>query len=170
MSYGYGLSVTPLQLAQAYAVLGAGGVRRPVSLRQLDVPPPGEQVIDAAVAHELVGMMEAVVSDEGTARRAAIMGYRVSGKTGTSWKASDTGGYSTNKYMAVFGGVVPASKPRLAAVVVIDEPSGGKFYGGEVAAPVFSSVLSGALRLLAAPPDDLQRMPATTLVQAQDPW
>ena len=170
MSYGYGLSVTPLQLAQAYAVLGAGGIRRPVSLRQLEAPPPGERVIDEAVAQELVRMMEAVVSDEGTARRAAIMGYRVSGKTGTSWKASDTGGYSTNKYMAVFGGVVPASKPRLAAVVVIDEPSGGKFYGGEVAAPVFSAVMSGALRLLAAPPDDLQRMPATTLVQAQDPW
>ncbi len=170
MSYGYGLSVTPLQLAQAYAVLGAGGIRRPVSLRQLEAPPPGERVIDESVARELVRMMEAVVSDEGTARRAAIMGYRVSGKTGTSWKASDTGGYSTNKYMAVFGGVVPASKPRLAAVVVIDEPSGGKFYGGEVAAPVFSAVMSGALRLLAAPPDDLQRMPATTLVQAQDPW
>jgi cell division protein FtsI (penicillin-binding protein 3) len=170
MSYGYGLSVTPLQLAQAYAVLGAGGIRRPVSLRQLEAPPPGERVIDETVANELVRMMEAVVSDAGTARRAAIMGYRVSGKTGTSWKASDTGGYSTNKYMAVFGGVVPASKPRLAAVVVIDEPSGGKFYGGEVAAPVFSAVMSGALRLLAAPPDDLQRMPATTLVQAQDPW
>jgi cell division protein FtsI (penicillin-binding protein 3) len=170
MSYGYGLSVTPLQLAQAYAVLGAGGIRRPVSLRQLEAPPPGERVMDETVANELVRMMEAVVSDAGTARRAAIMGYRVSGKTGTSWKASDTGGYSTNKYMAVFGGVVPASKPRLAAVVVIDEPSGGKFYGGEVAAPVFSAVMSGALRLLAAPPDDLQRMPATTLVQAQDPW
>jgi cell division protein FtsI (penicillin-binding protein 3) len=170
MSYGYGLSVTPLQLAQAYAVLGAGGIRRPVSLRQLEAPPPGERVIDETVANELVRMMEAVVSDAGTARRAAIMGYRVSGKTGTSWKASDTGGYSTNKYMAVFGGVVPASKPRLAAVVVIDEPSGGKFYGAEVAAPVFSAVMSGALRLLAAPPDDLQRMPATTLVQAQDPW
>jgi acyl-homoserine lactone acylase PvdQ len=111
-----------------------------------------------------------VVSEEGTARRAAIMGYRVSGKTGTSWKASQSGGYSTHKYMAVFGGVVPASRPRLAAVVVIDEPGGRAYYGGEVAAPVFSNVMSGALRLLALPPDDLQRMPATTLVQAQDPW
>jgi len=98
------------------------------------------------------------------------VGYRVSGKTGTAWKASEAGGYSTNKYMAVFGGVVPASNPRLAAVVVIDEPTGGVYYGGEVAAPVFSAVMSGALRLLAIPPDDLQRMPATTLVQAQDPW
>jgi len=170
MSYGYGLSVTPLQLTQAYAVLGAGGVRRPVSLRKLDAPPEGESVFDQKVMHELVTMMEAVTSDAGTARRARVMGYRVAGKTGTAWKASETGGYSTNKYMAVFGGVVPASSPRLAALVVIDEPTGGAYYGGEVAAPVFSAVMSGALRLLAIPPDDLQRMPATTLVQAQDPW
>jgi cell division protein FtsI (penicillin-binding protein 3) len=170
MSYGYGLSVTPLQLAQAYAVLGSGGIRRPVSLRRLEVAPEGERVLDATVARELVTMMEAVVSDAGTARRARVMGYRVAGKTGTAWKASETGGYSTNKYMAVFGGVVPASNPRLAAVVIIDEPTGGAYYGGEVAAPVFSAVMSGALRLLAIPPDDLQRMPATTLVQAQDPW
>jgi len=170
MSYGYGLSVTPLQLTQAYSVLGSGGIRRPVSLRKLDLPAAGERVLDEDVARELVTMMEAVVGDAGTARRARVMGYRVSGKTGTSWKASETGGYSTNKYMAVFGGVVPASSPRLAAVVVIDEPRGGAYYGGEVAAPVFSAVMSGALRLLAIPPDDLQRMPATTLVQAQDPW
>ncbi|MGB7905178.1 MAG: penicillin-binding transpeptidase domain-containing protein [Steroidobacteraceae bacterium] len=169
MSYGYGLSVTPLQLAQAYAVLGAGGMRRPVSLRRVDVPPEGERIMDEAVARELVQMMESVVSEAGTARRAAVMGYRVSGKTGTSWKAAD-GGYNSTKYMAVFGGVVPSSNPRLAAIVVIDEPSAGRFYGGDVAAPVFSEVMSGALRLLAIPPDDLQRVPATTLVQAQDPW
>ena len=170
MSYGYGLSVTPLQLAQAYAVLGADGVRRPISLRTVDTPAAGERVLPESVAKELVRMLESVVSDLGTARRAAIMGYRVSGKTGTAWKASETGGYSSNKYLAIFGGVVPASNPRLAAVVIIDEPSAGAYYGGEVAAPVFSSVMSGALRLLAIPPDDLQRMPATTLVQAQDPW
>jgi cell division protein FtsI (penicillin-binding protein 3) len=170
MAYGYGLSVTPLQLAQAYAVLGSGGVLRPVSLRRLDVAPEGERVLDEAVARERVTMMEAVVSDQGTARRARVAGYRVSGKTGTAWKASEQGGYSTNRYIAVFGGVVPASNPRLAAVVVIDEPSGGAYYGGEVAAPVFSTVMAGALRLLAIPPDDLQRMPATTLVQASNPW
>ena len=169
MAYGYGLTVTPLQLAQAYAVLGAGGIRRPVSLRRVDVPPEGERVMDEANARELVQMMESVVSEAGTARRAAVMGYRVSGKTGTSWKAQD-GGYNSTKYMAVFGGVVPASNPRLAALVLVDEPSAGKFYGGDVAAPVFSEVMSGALRLLAIPPDDLQRVPATTLVQAQDPW
>jgi cell division protein FtsI (penicillin-binding protein 3) len=170
MSYGYGLSVTPLQLTQAYAVLGAGGIRRPISLRRVESAPPGEQVLDEPVARELVRMMESVVSDAGTARRASVMGYRVAGKTGTAWKASETGGYSTNKYMAVFGGVVPASNPRLAAVVVIDEPTGGAYYGGEVAAPVFSAVMSGALRLLAVAPDDLQSVPATTLVQAKDPW
>jgi len=170
MAYGYGLSVTPLQLAQAYAVIGAGGIRRPISLRRLDSAPVGERVLDESAATDLITMMEAVVSDAGTARRANIVGYRVAGKTGTAWKASENGGYSTNKYMAVFGGVVPASHPRLAAVVVIDEPTGGAYYGGEVAAPVFATVMSGALRLLAVPPDDLQRMPATTLVQAQDPW
>jgi cell division protein FtsI (penicillin-binding protein 3) len=169
MSYGYGLSVTPLQLAQAYAVLGSGGIRRPISMRKIDTPPAGERVIDDSVARELVRMMQSVVSDDGTARRASVVGYRVSGKTGTAWKASG-GGYSRNRYMAVFGGVVPASNPRLAALVVIDEPSTGHYYGGEVAAPVFSAVMSGALRLLAIPPDDLERVPATTLVQAQDPW
>jgi cell division protein FtsI (penicillin-binding protein 3) len=169
MSYGYGLSVTPLQLTQAYAILGAGGVRRPISLRRVDVPQAGERVLSEPVATELVQILESVVSN-GTARRAAVMGYRVSGKTGTAWKASQAGGYSTNKYLAIFGGVVPASNPRLAAVVIIDEPSAGAYYGGDVAAPVFASVMSGALRLLAIPPDDLQRIPATTLVQAQDPW
>jgi cell division protein FtsI (penicillin-binding protein 3) len=169
MSYGYGLSVTPLQLAQAYAVLGAGGIRRPISLRRVDTPPAGERVLDESVARELVRMMESVVSESGTARRASVMGYRVSGKTGTAWKASN-GGYDPTRYMAVFGGVVPASNPRLAAVVVIDEPSAGRFYGGEVAAPVFAEVMSGALRLLAIPPDDLNSVPPTTLVQAQDPW
>jgi cell division protein FtsI (penicillin-binding protein 3) len=169
MSYGYGLSVTPLQLAQAYAVLGAGGLRRPVSLRRVDVPPEGEQVMQPEVARELVQMLESVVSEAGTARRAAVMGYRVSGKTGTAWKAAD-GGYNSTKYMAVFGGVVPASKPRLAAIVVVDEPSAGRFYGGDVSAPVFAEVMSGALRLLAIAPDDLQRVSPTTVVQAQDPW
>jgi cell division protein FtsI (penicillin-binding protein 3) len=169
MAYGYGLSVTPVQLAQAYAALGANGVRRPVSMRRLEAAPSGEQVLPRAVSTELVGMMEAVVSDEGTARRAAVMGYRVSGKTGTAWKAAG-GGYATSTYMSVFAGVVPATHPRLACVVVIDEPSKGRFYGGDVAAPVFSNVMAGGLRVLAIPPDDLQRVPATTLVQARDPW
>ncbi len=114
---------------------------------------------------EMLRMMESVVSEEGTGTRAALLGYRVAGKTGTSRKA-ENGGYSTDKHMAVFGGVVPASRPKLAAVVVIDEPTGNKYYGGEVAAPVFSNVMAGALRLMGVPPDGLEQLPATTLVQA----
>ena len=113
-------------------------------------------------------MMQEVVSEDGTARRAGVVGCRVSGKTGTAWKASG-GGYSRNRYMSVFGGVVPASNPRLMAVIVIDEPSGGHYYGGEVAAPVFSAVMSNALRPRSASGRPAAR-PATTLVQAQDPW
>ncbi|HWK52496.1 MAG TPA: penicillin-binding transpeptidase domain-containing protein, partial [Steroidobacter sp.] len=165
ISYGYGLSVTPLQLARAYATLGAYGVKRPVSLRKVEEPVPGEQVIDPRVAKELLEMMESVVSTEGSGSRASLMGYRVAGKTGTAWTA-DGGAYSQDRRKASFGGVVPASHPRLAALVVIDEPSGKKYYGGDVAAPVFAKVMAGALRLMGVPPDGLDRLPATTLVQA----
>ncbi|WP_129776704.1 peptidoglycan D,D-transpeptidase FtsI family protein [Peristeroidobacter soli] len=165
ISYGYGLSVTPLQLVRAYATLGAYGVKRPVTLRKVEEPVPGEQVIDPRVAKELLEMMESVVSAEGSGNRAALVGYRVAGKTGTAWTA-DGGAYSQDRYKASFGGVVPASHPRLAALVVIDEPSGKKFYGGDVAAPVFANVMAGALRLMGVPPDGLDRVPATTLVQA----
>jgi cell division protein FtsI (penicillin-binding protein 3) len=166
ISYGYGLSVTPLQLARAYAILGAGGVRRPVTLRRVDGPVPGERVVDERVARELLRMMESVITEQGaTGYRAALVGYRVAGKTGTAWTA-DAGGYSSDRYKASFGGVVPASHPRLAAIVVIDEPGGKLVYGGDVAAPVFANVMAGALRLLGVPPDGLDRVPATTLVQA----
>ena len=152
MSHGYGLSVTPLQLVHAYATVGGFGVTRPVSFLRLDGPPPGERAVDEHVCRELVGMLESVVAAEGTGKLAAIPGYRVSGKTGTAWKAT-AGGYSTDRYMAVFGGVAPTTAPRLAAVVVIDEPSAGQHMGGQVAAPVFSRVVGGALRLLAVAPD-----------------
>lgn len=164
LAHGYGLSVTPLQLAQAYATLGALGVRRPLTFRRVDGPVPGEQVLDSQVCRDLIHLLETVVTS-GTGARAAVRGYRISGKTGTAWK-SFNGGYSTDKYMAVFGGVVPAGAPRLAAVVVIDEPSTGKYHGGDVAAPVYSAVMAGALRLLAVPPDDLSNVPSATLVQA----
>jgi cell division protein FtsI (penicillin-binding protein 3) len=166
ISYGYGLSVTPLQLARAYAILGAGGIRRPITLRRVDGPVMGERVIEERVARELLRMMESVVTEQGgTGYRAALVGYRVAGKTGTAWTA-DAGGYSSDRYKASFGGVVPASHPRLAAIVVIDEPGGKLVYGGDVAAPVFANVMAGALRLLGVPPDGLDRVPATTLVQA----
>jgi cell division protein FtsI (penicillin-binding protein 3) len=171
LSHGYGLSVTPLQLAHAYATIGAGGIKRPISFERVSGAVPGEQVLDPTVAHELVQLMEQVVEKGGTATRAAVVGYRVSGKTGTAFK-SIAGGYSTDKIMAVFAGLVPATHPRIATVVVIDEPSrdvqqgSALAQGGTVAAPVFSSVMSGALRLMDVPPDDLQNVPATTLVQA----
>jgi cell division protein FtsI (penicillin-binding protein 3) len=166
LAYGYGLSVTPLQLAHAYATLGSGGVARPLTFLRLDQPPSGERVLDEHVARSLVHMLESVITPEGTGIQAALTGYRVAGKTGTAWKAT-AGGYSTDKYMSVFAGVVPASAPRLAAVVVIDEPGAGKYYGGDVAAPVFAGVLSGALRLMAIAPDDLPPAPTTTLARAE---
>jgi cell division protein FtsI (penicillin-binding protein 3) len=179
LSHGYGVSVTPLQLAHAYATIGAGGIKRPISFERLSGLPagatvPGEQVLDPKVAHELVQMMEQVVEKGGTATRASLIGYRVSGKTGTAFK-SIAGGYSTDRIMAVFAGLVPASHPKLATVVVIDEPSrdlrevGTLAQGGTVAAPVFANVMAGALRLLDVPPDDLQNVPAATLVQANTP-
>jgi cell division protein FtsI (penicillin-binding protein 3) len=152
MSHGYGLSVTPLQLAHAYATIGSSGIARPISFLAADATVPGTRVLEGAVCRELVGMLESVVAVEGTGKLAAIPGYRVSGKTGTAWKAT-AGGYSTDRYMAVFGGVAPATDPRLAAVVVIDEPGAGQHMGGQVAAPVFSRVVGGALRLLAVAPD-----------------
>ncbi|MBV6418540.1 MAG: Peptidoglycan D,D-transpeptidase FtsI [Steroidobacteraceae bacterium] len=152
LSYGYGLSVTPLQLAHAYATIGGGGLSRPVSFLRVDAAPVGDRVLDERVSRSLVHMLESVVTPEGTGLRAAIPGYRVAGKTGTAWK-SNAGGYSTDRYMAVFGGVAPATNPRLAAVVIIDEPGAGRYYGGDVAAPVFSRVVGGALRLLAVAPD-----------------
>jgi cell division protein FtsI (penicillin-binding protein 3) len=167
MSHGYGISVTPLQLAHAYATIGAGGIRRPISFEKLSGPVAGERVMDAKVANSLVQLMEQVVTAGGTGKRAAVVGYRVAGKTGTAWK-SFAGGYSTDKYMATFAGLVPASHPKLATVIVIDEPSGNLFMAADVAAPVFSNILSGALRLMDIAPDDLQNVPATTLVQAND--
>jgi len=152
VSYGYGLSATPLQLAHAYATLGAYGMQRPVSFTRIDHAVEGERVLPEQVSRDVIRMLQSVVSDVGTGKRAAIPGYSVAGKTGTAWKAS-AGGYSTNRYLAVFAGLAPASNPRLATVVVIDEPSAGLYYSGDVAAPTFSSVVGGALRLLAVAPD-----------------
>ena len=152
MSRGYGLSVTPLQLAHAYATVASMGVSRPISFLRVENPPEGTRAMDAGVSRMLVHLLESVVAPEGGGKLAAIPGYSVAGKTGTAWKAT-AGGYATDRYLAVFGGIAPASSPRLAAVVVIDEPGAGKYYGGEVAAPVFSGVVGGALRLLAVPPD-----------------
>jgi cell division protein FtsI (penicillin-binding protein 3) len=166
LSHGYGISVSPLQLAQAYAAIGAYGVRRPVSLLRVDNPPAGERILDESVCRSLISLLEAVTTQEGaTGVRARIPGYRVAGKTGTAWK-SINGSYSKDHYTSVFAGLAPASNPRLAAIVVIDEPTAGKFLGGDVSAPVFSAVVGGALRLLAVAPDELTA-PTTPLVRTQ---
>jgi len=165
LGYGYGVSVTPLQLAQAYAAIGSGGVIRPVSLVRLDEAATGKRIVDREIAMSIRSMMEEVVRPGGTGNNASIAGYRVAGKTGTAWKFA-AGGYSEDKYFSIFAGLVPASDPRLAAVVVIDEPSGDLYYGSEVAAPVFADVMAESLRLLAIPPDALPANGADGRIQA----
>jgi cell division protein FtsI (penicillin-binding protein 3) len=152
LAYGYGVSVTPLQLAQAYAVIGDDGSMRPISLVGLDQPNEGEQVISEDTAVAVRRMLEEVVRPGGTGTKAAVDGYRIAGKTGTAWKFA-TGGYSEDKYISIFAGLAPASDPRLATVVVIDEPRGELYYGSDVAAPVFADVMTESLRLLAVAPD-----------------
>jgi cell division protein FtsI (penicillin-binding protein 3) len=151
LSYGYGLSVTPLQLAQAYATVGAFGVARPVSMLKVEGNVAGERVLSEQNARTLISLLESVVS-EGTGTKAAIAGYRVAGKTGTAQKNAG-GNYFDDHHTSVFGGLAPATQPRLAAVVVIDDPAAGRYYGGDVAAPVFSAVMGSALRLMGVAPD-----------------
>jgi cell division protein FtsI (penicillin-binding protein 3) len=165
LAYGYGLNLTPLQLAQAYAVLGSNGIMRPISLVALEQAGEGERMVSAESATAVRRMLEEVVRPGGTGTAAAVDGYRVAGKTGTSWKFA-SGGYSQDKYISVFAGLVPASNPRLAAVVVIDEPNGELYYGGDVAAPVFADVMSESLRLLAVPPDALPAREPNSAMQA----
>ena len=165
LAYGYGISMTPLQLAQAYATLGSGGRLKPVSLTALDRPGDGEQAVSAETADAVRRMLEEVVRPGGTGTKAAVTGYRVAGKTGTAWKFA-AGGYSEDKYVSIFAGLAPATEPRLAAVVVIDEPSGELYYGSDVAAPVFADVMSESLRLLAVPPDALPAREDGTIMQA----
>jgi len=154
LSYGYGVAVTTLQLARAYAAIAAEGTLRPVSLLALDEAPPGERVISAETARDLTHMLEAVVSPAGTGYRAAVHNFHVAGKTGTTHKVG-VGGYDKERHGAIFGGFAPATQPRLVVVVMIDEPQGTAYHGGDVAAPVFANIVAGALRVLAVPPDAL---------------
>ncbi|MDD3519379.1 MAG: penicillin-binding transpeptidase domain-containing protein [Chromatiales bacterium] len=159
LSYGYGLSMTPLQLAQAYAALGNDGEMANVTfLRDAPETAP-RRVINPEVARQVRHLLEGTVSDQGTGARAAVAGYRIAGKTGTARK-SVAGGYSEDRYIATFAGIAPLGAPRLAMVVTIDEPSRGDYYGGLVAAPVFGRVMAGALRLLDVAPDDLPELRA----------
>ena len=165
IAYGYGVSVTPLQLAQAYAAIGNDGVMQPVSLFAIDGSAKGEQVVSGDTAHAVRRMLEEVVRPGGTGTKASVDGYRVAGKTGTAWKFAK-GGYSEDKYISIFAGLAPASDPRLATVVVIDEPSGELYYGSDVAAPVFADVMAESLRLLAVPPDAMPARDPGNVMQA----
>ncbi len=166
MAYGYGLSVTALQLAQAYAALGNDGVLMPATLRAVEELPAGQRVVDASTARAVRRMLEEVVRPEATGKKAQVEGYRVAGKTGTAWKAKD-GVYSQEDFVAIFAGLAPATDPRLAIVVVIDEPSGEEHYGGDVAAPVFAEVMTESLRLLAVAPDAAPILKASAVAQGR---
>ena len=152
MSYGHGISVSLIQLARAYTLFSAEGELKPVSLLKLDAPATGERVISRATALAVSRMLEMVVRPGGTAPRAQISGYRVAGKTGTAHKLEGNG-YAKDRYISTFVGYAPASNPRLIIAVMLDEPSAGQYFGGVVAAPVFSQVMAGALRILSVPHD-----------------
>lgn len=167
MGYGYGLSMSPLQMAAAFTSFANAGLRVPVRLVRTadDVREPA-RVMTARTARRVLAMMEHVVGTEGTARRAAIDGYRVAGKTGTSRKTTPDG-YADDRYYSSFVGLAPASAPRFVMAVVIDEPDAGVYYGGAVAAPVFQRVVSSALRMYNVRPDAMPEIP-TRLAGGQD--
>ncbi len=151
MSYGHGLSVTLLQIARAYSIFATDGQMRPISIVRVDTPPAPVRVISADTAMAVRRMLELATQPGGTAPRAQVAGYRVGGKTGTAHKL-DNGVY-VDRYVASFIGFAPASAPRVIVAVMIDEPSAGQYYGGQVAAPVFSQIVAGALRMLGVPHD-----------------
>jgi cell division protein FtsI (penicillin-binding protein 3) len=152
MSYGHGISVSLLQLARAYLIFATDGELKPATLVRREVPAESVQVISPATAQAVRRMLEMAVQAGGTAPRAQVIGYRVAGKTGTAHKLEGRG-YAADKYVSSFVGFAPATRPRLVVAVMIDEPTAGQYYGGTVAAPVFSVVTAGALRLLAVTPD-----------------
>lgn len=159
MAFGYGVSVTPLQLAHAYSAIAADGVLRPVNFlwdeeARRGEPVEGQRVMSVETARAVRKMMQRVVSDKGTAKRASVTNYSIAGKTGTVHKYI-AGGYADDRYISIFAGIAPADDPELVMVVMIDEPRNGEYYGGQVAAPVFSQVVSGAMRLLDVPPDQI---------------
>jgi cell division protein FtsI (penicillin-binding protein 3) len=152
MAYGYGLSVTPLQIAQAYAALGNHGRLTPPTFVKGQIN-ESRQAVKPEIADQVLRMMQTVTEPGGTATQAAILGYHVAGKTGTARQAS-AGGYA-RRYTTTFAGLVPASNPRFATVVVINDPQSGSYFAGLVSAPVFRSVMEDSLRLMDVPPDDI---------------
>jgi cell division protein FtsI (penicillin-binding protein 3) len=159
LSFGYGVSTSILQLARAYTALADNGVVHSVSLLKRDEDPDAKQVFKPKTAQTVRNMLERVISKEGTAYQARVEGYRVAGKTGTVKKAAASGGYTHDKYLSVFVGMAPASNPRFVIAVVVDEPSTGQYYGGLVAAPAFSNVMAGILRIYGVEPDGMDTMP-----------
>ncbi len=157
LAFGYGLSCSALHLARAYAVFGSGGLLRPLTLRRAEeAPAAAPQVLDAAVAAAMMKMLEGATAPGGTGARAQVRGYRVAGKTGTTHKLGREGSYDRDRYLALFAGIAPASRPRIVVVVVIDEPRSINYSGGAAAAPVFSRIAELSLRVLDVPPDGLQ--------------
>jgi cell division protein FtsI (penicillin-binding protein 3) len=155
LAFGYGVSVTSLQLARAYAAIASDGFLKPVSFLHREKPPQGERVMSAETAAIVRRMMQRVVSVKGTGKQAKVANYSVAGKTGTVHKFT-AGGYAEDRYLSIFTGMVPAEDPKLVMVVMIDEPRNGEYFGGEVSAPVFSKVMAGAMRLLDVPPDSVE--------------
>ena len=153
MSYGYGLSTSLFQLARAYTIFARDGELVPISMTKVNTPPAGTRVISAQTAIAVREMLESVTREGGTAIKAQVPGYRVGGKTGTAHKSMGKSGYSSNKYDGFFVGIAPISAPRIVVAVVIDEPSAGGYYGGDVAAPVFSTVTNATLRAMNIAPD-----------------
>lgn len=153
LSFGYGISVTPLQLARAYTVFSNGGILNPISILKLSKPPRGRRIFSRTVVREMRHMLELAASPVGTGANADVVNYEVAGKTGTAHIA-DSKGYHRHRYVASFAGFAPASDPRLAMVVVIRDPQKHGYYGAQCAAPVFRQVMTGALRILNIPPDN----------------
>ena len=162
LSFGYGLAATPLQIARAYAAIGNGGALAEATFVRADRAPATTQAMSVPVAAQVLQMLEQVVEPGGTGRRARVAGYRVGGKTGTTRK-SEAGGYSEDRYHSAFAGLAPMSDPRLSVVVVVDEPGGDEYYGGAVAAPVFSEIVEGSLRVLGIAPDDPESIPGPVI-------
>jgi cell division protein FtsI (penicillin-binding protein 3) len=155
LSFGYGLSVTPLQLARAYSVIANDGIKMPLTLLKIKTKPTGERVMEPRIAKEMLALLETVVTQKGgTGRLARIPGYRVAGKTGTAWIAAN-GSYLKHRYVASFVGIAPISQPRLVVAVVIRDPKGKKFLASDVSAPVFKNIMEDVLRILNIPMDSL---------------
>ena len=152
MGYGYGISVSALQLARAYTIFTNEGVLLPVTFLKRDGDVIGKQIISPKTAKTMAQMLETVTQQGGTATKSQVSGYRIGGKTGTSHKLVD-GQYADRQYVSTFVGYGPVSSPRYIIAVTIDEPSAGKYFGGEVSAPVFSNVMTQALRMSGVLPD-----------------